>query len=120
MARWPGGSNDSDPAGKPFVQLLSAPGFSLELYRPGPVDLQTPHDLDELYVVATGASGFVCQGERCEVTLGDALFVPAGADHRFVDIGGDFAVWVVFIGSTDAAPASAQDEPAVTDIDDRF
>ena len=37
-------------------------------------------------------------GERCPFGPGDALFVPAGADHHFEGFSEDFATWVVFWG----------------------
>ena len=114
-SRLRGAARTAGSPDKPFVELLAAPGFSLELYRPVTVDLQTPHQLDELYFVAAGTSGFVLNAERFDVTVGDVLFVPAHADHRFVDIGTGFAVWVVFIGSLDEVSAPAHDQPAATD-----
>jgi mannose-6-phosphate isomerase-like protein (cupin superfamily) len=36
--------------------------------------------------------------QRFSFEPGDALFVPAGAVHRFEDFSDDLAVWVVFWG----------------------
>ena len=58
-----------------------------------------PHTRDELYVVVAGRGAFVCEGERKAVGCGDALFVPAGAVHRFEDFSDDLAVWVMFYGA---------------------
>jgi mannose-6-phosphate isomerase-like protein (cupin superfamily) len=68
------------------------------LYVPRRVDNQTPHDQDELYIVASGTASFVKNGSRVTVTAQDVLFVEAGARHRFEDMSEDFATWVVFWG----------------------
>jgi len=72
--------------------------FELLMYRPQRVDLQSPHDRDELYVVAVGQAEFVRDGEKTTVRAGDVLFVPAGVSHRFRSFSEDFAVWAVFYG----------------------
>ena len=40
----------------------------------------------------------VCGEERQAFEPGEALFVPAGVEHRFVDFSEDFSAWVVFYG----------------------
>ena len=47
-------------------------------------DGQQPHDDDEVYVVLEGSGTLEIEGERVELRVGQAAFVPAGADHRFV------------------------------------
>ena len=34
--------------------------------------------------------------EQFQFAAGDAIFVPAGVDHRFLNFSGDLAVWVMF------------------------
>ena len=63
-----------------------------------PLDPQTPHDQDELYIVISGRGTFAKDGERRPFAPGDVIFVEAGATHRFEDFGADFATWVVFWG----------------------
>ena len=46
-------------------------------------DSQQPHDDDEVYVVLGGRGTLDVDGESFPVAEGDALFVEAGADHRF-------------------------------------
>ena len=46
-------------------------------------DMQQPHDDDEVYVVLSGHGTLEVQGKSFPVNEGDALFVEAGADHRF-------------------------------------
>lgn len=84
--------------GKRFTVVFEHGTLVLELYAPRGHDPQTPHARDELYVVVAGRGTFVCGDERKVFGCGDALFVPAGAVHRFVDFSDDLAVWVMFYG----------------------
>ena len=61
-------------------------------------DPQTPHEQDELYVVVSGRGDFVNGDARDAFGPGDALFVPAGASHRFENFTDDFCAWVIFYG----------------------
>lgn len=85
-------------SGKPFFTGISHGTMTCELYRPVGEDLQTPHRQDEVYIIRRGTSDFLRDGERISVTPGDALFVPAGMEHRFVDFSKDFDTWVLFWG----------------------
>jgi mannose-6-phosphate isomerase-like protein (cupin superfamily) len=60
------------------------------------VDDQMPHSEDEIYVVTAGRATFVDGAGRTPVGPGDVIFVPAGAEHRFVDIIEALALVVVF------------------------
>jgi len=53
------------------------------LVAPEP-DRQQPHEDDEIYVVLEGTGVLEVEGERVELDEGHAVFVPAGAAHRFV------------------------------------
>lgn len=46
-------------------------------------DRQQPHDFDEVYVVLEGSGVLEVEDERTPLREGEAIFVPAGADHRF-------------------------------------
>jgi quinol monooxygenase YgiN/mannose-6-phosphate isomerase-like protein (cupin superfamily) len=81
-----------------FATLLRHGSLDVEVYAPRGRDDQTPHSRDEVYVVARGRAGFEGGGERWEVQASDLIFVPARADHRFVDLSDDFATWVMFYG----------------------
>jgi mannose-6-phosphate isomerase-like protein (cupin superfamily) len=70
------------------------------LYAPVGEDHQIPHDRDELYVVARGSGLFQLGESRFRFTAGDAIFVPAGVDHRFEEFTDDLATWVMFYGPT--------------------
>src|SRR3954447_23077543 len=46
-------------------------------------DRQQPHDDDEIYVVLEGSGTLTVDGTPVDVKEGDAVFVEAGAEHRF-------------------------------------
>src|ERR1700684_1113843 len=84
--------------GKEFITLFTHGSLELEIYKPVEKDRQTPHDRDEVYIVAAGKGQFFCNGETATFGTGDFLFVPAGIEHRFFDFSNDFWVWVIFYG----------------------
>lgn len=86
-----------------YLELVREHRFDLGLYQPVEVDPQTPHARDELYIVARGSGRFVCAGETRSFATGDAFFVPAGTEHRFVDFSSDFATWVIFLANAPTA-----------------
>ena len=74
-----------------------SPGLELGVYvlvAPEP-DRQQPHEYDEIYVVLEGLGTLEVEGELIEMHEGQATFVPAGADHRFVGYE-QLAVLVIF------------------------
>jgi len=85
-------------AQKPFIKLFAHGSLEVEVYQPDKVDLQEPHDRDEIYVVIAGTGTFYLEGERVDFKAGDFLFVPAGKVHRFEDFSEDFSTWVFFYG----------------------
>lgn len=84
------------PEGKLFITLLEREKMYVEVYQPKKVDLQKPHDQDEIYVVISGSGTFLNDGQRRPFAAGDLIFVPAGVVHRFEDFTDDFATWVIF------------------------
>ena len=46
-------------------------------------DRQQPHDDDEIYLVLDGSGVLDVEGKSVPMSVGDAVFVEAGADHRF-------------------------------------
>ena len=86
------------PGGERFAVMLEHGTLAVEIYAPRGRDLQTPHDRDELYVVAQGEGMFLNGNTRHPFGTGDVLFVPAGVEHRFEDFSDDLVVWVVFYG----------------------
>ncbi|MEX0817040.1 MAG: cupin domain-containing protein [Gaiellales bacterium] len=63
----------------------SSPGLELGVYvlvAPEP-DRQQPHEWDEVYIVLEGRGTLEVEGEEIPVQEGGAIYVKAGADHRF-------------------------------------
>lgn len=81
-----------------FLLLFQNSTLEVELYKPDLVDKQTPHDRDEVYLIASGEAAFELEGKTTEVKTGDFLFVPAYAAHKFTAFSDDFSTWVLFIG----------------------
>ncbi len=86
------------PAGFRSAELMRHGSMALRYYAPQGGDPQTPHDQDEIYIVANGHGTFFCAGRRVQFGPGDALFAPAGTEHRFESFSADFGTWVVFYG----------------------
>jgi uncharacterized protein YjlB len=82
----------------PFIALFKRGDFSVELFAPQDVDIQQPHQQDEVYIVASGSGLFLRGEERVPFAQGDFLFVPAGIPHRFELFSKDFKTWVIFFG----------------------
>ena len=75
----------------------TSPGLEVGVYvlvAPEP-DRQQPHADDEVYVVLEGTGVLNVEGEAIPVREGQALFVPAGADHQFTAYEG-LSVLVIF------------------------
>jgi len=81
-----------------WVEHLSVPDLSCGTYSlpAGGSDPQSPHTEDEIYVVTRGRATLWTPSAQTPVGPGDVAFVPAGEEHRFVDIVEDLAVLVVF------------------------
>ena len=58
-------------------------------------DKQQPHEDDEVYIVLEGSGVLEVEDEKVPVKEGDAVFVEAGADHRFTAYE-QLAVLVIF------------------------
>ena len=86
--------------GRRSAQILRHGSLELRWYAPRGTDPQTPHERDEIYVIAAGGAAFVRGTERVQVAAHDVLFVPAGMAHRFEEMSPDFATWVMFYGAT--------------------
>ncbi len=72
-------------AGGGYEIVHSSPGLEIGVYvlvAPEP-DRQQPHADDEVYVVLEGDGTLDVSGASVRLGEGDAVFVPAGADHRF-------------------------------------
>jgi len=72
-------------AGGGYEIVHESTGLEVGVYvlvAPEP-DRQQPHEDDELYVVLEGTGTLQVEGEEVAVREGSAVFVEAGADHRF-------------------------------------
>jgi mannose-6-phosphate isomerase-like protein (cupin superfamily) len=72
-------------AGGGYEVVHDSAGLEVGVYvlvAPEP-DRQQPHEDDELYVVLEGTGVLQVEGEEVPVREGSAVFVEAGADHRF-------------------------------------
>ena len=86
------------PEGRRSAEVFVDGDLEIRLYAPKGHDPQTPHDRDELYIVAAGNGRFRV-GDRVDaIAPGALLYVAAHETHRFEDFSDDFAAWVVFYG----------------------
>ena len=72
-------------AGGGYEIVHESPGLELGVYvlvAPEP-DRQQPHEDDEVYVVLEGRGTLDVEGTEVELREGHAVFVAAGAEHRF-------------------------------------
>jgi mannose-6-phosphate isomerase-like protein (cupin superfamily) len=84
-------------AGGGYEVVHDSAGLELGVYvlvAPEP-DRQQPHEDDEVYVVLEGSGALEVEGESVPVQEGSAVFVEAGADHRFTAYE-QLAVLVIF------------------------
>lgn len=91
-----------------YDELLRVPDLSVGRYRlaVGQTDEQQPHTEDEIYVVRAGRAVLRTPHGDADAVTGAVLFVPAGEEHRFVEITADLDVLVVF------APAEHSRKPS--------
>lgn len=85
-------------AGNLAIPILVNEDVEIEIYAPPGTDPQTPHDRDEVYIVARGTAKFFDGAKRHPVSPGAYIFVAAHQEHRFEEISDDFVVWVFFYG----------------------
>jgi mannose-6-phosphate isomerase-like protein (cupin superfamily) len=68
-----------------YEVVHTSPGLEVGVYvlvAPEP-DRQQPHEDDEVYVVLEGRGTLEVEGEEVDLVKGQAMFVAAGAEHRF-------------------------------------
>ena len=72
-------------AGGGYEVVHESPGLELGVYVlvAPEADRQQPHADDEVYVVLEGRGTLEVEGTEHALSEGQAIFVPAGADHRF-------------------------------------
>lgn len=100
------GAGPDAPPG--YTEHLRVPDMSFGTYRlpAGGADEQSPHTEDEVYVCAAGRARIVTPGGSADVGPGTVVFVPAGEEHRFVDITEEL-VLLVFFGPAEYARAAS-------------
>jgi mannose-6-phosphate isomerase-like protein (cupin superfamily) len=87
----------------------TSPGLEIGVYvlvAPEP-DRQQPHADDELYFVLDGGGVLELEGRPVPLEQGEAVFVPAGADHRFTAYE-HLSVLVVFARQARPAPPESE------------
>jgi quercetin dioxygenase-like cupin family protein len=92
-----------------YLELIRASSLSAGVYvlPVGSEDHQQPHTEDELYYVARGRGRFRRSGAERSVRPGDLLFVPAGAEHRFVSVEEELVLVVFFAPPEDSTAPRA-------------
>ena len=86
-----------EAAGGGYEIVHESRGLEIGVYvlvAPEP-DRQQPHADDEVYMVLEGRGVLEVEGKTVEMGQGEAVFVPAGVDHRFTGYEG-LSVLVVF------------------------
>lgn len=86
------------PEGRRSAEIFVDGDLEIRLYAPKGHDPQTPHDRDELYIVAAGRGNFRVGDRVDRIEPGALLYVAAHEVHSFEDFSNDFAAWVVFYG----------------------
>ena len=84
-------------AGGGYEIVHQSPGLEIGVYVlvAPEADRQQPHEDDEVYVVLEGNGTLEVEDARHPLGEGQAVFVPAGAEHRFTAYE-QLAVLVVF------------------------
>ena len=74
-----------EAAGGGYRIVHASPGLELGVYVLGGdrTDHQHPHADDEVYIVLEGRGVLDVEGQSVPLERGEAVFVPAGAQHRF-------------------------------------
>lgn len=86
------------PEGVWDIEAFQHGSMSLIFFSPEGKDYQTSHNQDELYFVMKGSGTLEIDSKPIEFRAGDALFVPAGKQHRFVRFEKGIELWAVFYG----------------------
>jgi len=95
-----------------YEVVHASPGLEVGVYvlvAPEP-DHQQPHEDDEIYVVLEGRGVLNVEGKAIPVVQGQAIFVPAGAEHQFTGYEG-LSVLVIFARVSAAPPSGPRQIP---------
>jgi mannose-6-phosphate isomerase-like protein (cupin superfamily) len=93
--------------GKDYLEFLRVPSMSAGVYvlAAGSIDLQSPHEQDEMYYVVQGRARMRAGADVQSIGQGSIIFVAANLEHRFYDIEEELTVLVLF------APAETEEYP---------
>lgn len=80
-----------------FIELLNQKNFSLEIYKPNEIDLQSPHDRDEIYIIISGFGEFQLEEQTFSFKENDFFYVEKSKQHKFINFSEDFSTWVIFL-----------------------
>ena len=101
--KWHTSINDAEQfpleKGRISSLIFEDKNIQLRYYSPNKNDNQTPHQQDEVYIIAKGKGTFVRGNIKVLFQVGDVIFVPKYMKHYFKDFTDDFATWVIFYGS---------------------
>jgi mannose-6-phosphate isomerase-like protein (cupin superfamily) len=95
-----------------YEVVHTSPGLEVGVYvlvAPEP-DHQQPHADDEVYVVLEGRGTLDVEGNEIPVVEGQAIFVPAGANHQFTGYEG-LSVLVIFARTSGTVPDASRSTP---------
>ncbi len=95
-----------------YEVVHASPGLEVGVYvlvAPEP-DRQQPHEDNEVYVVLEGTGVLNVEGEAIPVVPGQALFVPAHAEHQFTAYEG-LSVLVIFARESERAAGERPSAP---------
>ena len=90
-----------EESGGGYEIVHESPGLEVGVYvlvAPEP-DGQQPHEDDEVYIVLEGRGTLQVENEEIDLEEGQAMFVAAGADHRFTGYE-SLALLVIFTRET--------------------
>jgi len=97
-----------------WVEHLSVADLSCGTYSiaAGAADPQDPHTEDELYVCTRGRATLWTPTGSAALEPGTVIFVPAGEEHRFVDVEEDLTVLVMFGPAEDSRKPGGSASPS--------
>ncbi len=91
--------------GRGITQVLTGNRLTFVIHGPDGLEaVPEKSEANTLYVIIAGYGVLCCSnGERIEFTAGDVMMVPAGAEHRFDEIGPKFRMWLIEIAQVSQA-----------------